>query len=70
MVNFVNEVNFECGWSIEFYVIIFINLLNVYLGESLDLGFRFIFEYLLVDLILEDFIDFGCGNGVLLVCFG
>ncbi len=69
-VNPANEVNPECGWSVEPYAITLTNLPNVYSGESLDLGARFILEHLPADPTLEDFIDLGCGNGVLSVRLG
>ncbi|MBY6198884.1 methyltransferase [Vibrio hangzhouensis] len=41
------------------------NLPNVYSGESLDLGARFILEHLPANRRCRDIIDLGCGNGVL-----
>lgn len=69
-VNPANDVKPECGWSVEPYAITLTNLPNVYSGESLDLGARFILEHLPADPTLEDFIDLGCGNGVLSVRLG
>ncbi|WP_070970835.1 methyltransferase [Vibrio sonorensis] len=46
------------------------NRANVYSGDSLDLGARFILEHLPQDPTLSDFIDLGCGNGVLSIKMG
>lgn len=64
------EVNQDCCWKVEPYAITLANLPNVYSGESLDLGARFMLEHLPSDPVLEDFIDLGCGNGVLSVRLG
>lgn len=68
-VNPANDVNPECGWSVEPYAITLTNLPNVYSGEVRS-GARFILEHLPADPTLEDFIDLGCGNGVLSVRLG
>lgn len=64
------EVSKTCRWHVEPYAITLNNLANVYSGESLDLGARFMLEHLPADPTLEDFIDLGCGNGVLSVRLG
>lgn len=52
----VDGENFELG-----------NLPNVYSGESLDLGARFMLKHLPRDLGSAKVLDLGCGNGVLSV---
>ncbi len=56
----------EVQWSIEEHDISLVNLANVYSGESLDQGARLLLEHL-PEIDLTDFIDLGCGNGVLSV---
>jgi len=58
------EVNAETRWTVEDENIELVNLPNVYSGESLDQGARFLLQHLPADN-LHDFIDLGCGNGVL-----
>ncbi|WP_375754080.1 methyltransferase [Vibrio sp. HN007] len=41
------------------------NLPNVYSGETLDLGARFMLEHIPSDPELKHILDLGCGNGVL-----
>lgn len=41
------------------------NHANVFSGESLDLGGRFLLEYIPQDNRLKNIVDLGCGNGVL-----
>ncbi len=43
------------------------NLPNVYSGENLDLGARFMLQHLPQDPTIKQIIDLGCGNGVLSV---
>lgn len=57
----------SCDWSVEEYDIQLSNLANVYSGESLDLGARFILKHLPDNLGHSRVIDLGCGNGVLSV---
>ncbi len=57
-------------WGIEGESIQLKNLPNVYSGESLDLGARFMLQYLPQDPTLKHVIDLGCGNGVLSVKMG
>lgn len=64
------SVNQEYRWDVAPYGFTLANLPNVYSGESLDLGARFMLEHLPQDPELEDFIDLGCGNGVLSVRLG
>lgn len=68
--NPIPDVSKDCRWSVEPHAITLTNLANVYSGESLDLGARFMLEHLPADPALEDFIDLGCGNGVLSVRLG
>lgn len=46
------------------------NRANVYSGESLDLGARFLLPHLPQDARFQHIIDLGCGNGVLSVQLG
>lgn len=57
-------------WGIEGESIQLKNLPNVYSGESLDLGARFMLQHLPQDPTLKHVIDLGCGNGVLSVKMG
>ncbi len=52
-------------WPVEEHKLLLANLPNVYSGESLDLGARFILEHLKSDSKYQDIVDLGCGNGVL-----
>jgi len=57
-------------WSVDNEQIELNNLANVYSGESLDLGARFLLEHLPQDPTLRHVLDLGCGNGVLSVKMG
>jgi 16S rRNA (guanine1207-N2)-methyltransferase len=54
-------------WQVDGHPIELDNLPNVYSGESLDLGARFMLQYIPQDEVLAHIIDLGCGNGVLSV---
>ncbi len=56
----------EVKWPVEGEQIELVNLPNVYSGESLDQGARLLLQHLPSE-DLQDFIDLGCGNGVLSV---
>jgi len=56
----------EVKWAVDGEQIELVNLPNVYSGESLDQGARLLLQHLPSDN-LQDFIDLGCGNGVLSV---
>lgn len=64
------DVSPDTRWQVENYDITLNNLPNVYSGESLDQGARFLLPHLPKDGELQDFIDLGCGNGVLSVRMG
>ncbi|MGD8173169.1 methyltransferase [Vibrio sp. TRT 21S02] len=66
----VKPVDESATWTIDELGIELQNLANVYSGESLDLGARFILQHLPQDPELSDFVDLGCGNGVLSVALG
>jgi 16S rRNA (guanine1207-N2)-methyltransferase len=57
-------------WGVDGENIQLKNLPNVYSGESLDLGARFMLQHLPQDPTLKHIIDLGCGNGVLSVKMG
>ncbi len=57
-------------WSVDGENYSLKNLPNVYSGESLDLGARFLLPYLPKDERFKRIIDLGCGNGVLSVKLG
>lgn len=54
-------------WSVDNEDIDLLNYPNVYSGERLDQGARFMLEHIPVDAELRHIIDLGCGNGVLSV---
>lgn len=60
----VPNVDEEVRWEVENEKMNLVNLPNVYSGESLDQGARLLLEHLPSE-DLTDFIDLGCGNGVL-----
>lgn len=60
----------ECEWQVDNEDIVLSNYANVYSGESLDLGARFMLEHIPVDEELRHIIDLGCGNGVLSIKAG
>ncbi|EGU42934.1 ribosomal RNA small subunit methyltransferase C [Vibrio ichthyoenteri ATCC 700023] len=61
------EVDAFTTWSVDEHNITLKNLANVYSGESLDQGARFILQNLPADDTHKRTIDLGCGNGVLSV---
>ncbi|RTZ16071.1 methyltransferase domain-containing protein [Vibrio aquaticus] len=63
-------VSASTQWSVDGEDITLNNLPNVYSGESLDLGARFMIQNLPVDPTLNHVVDLGCGNGVLSVKMG
>ena len=63
----IQEVSPFTSWNVEGEDIQLDNLPNVYSGESLDLGARFMLQHLPQDSNLNSIIDLGCGNGVLSV---
>lgn len=63
-------VEAECQWKVDDEDIILTNYANVYSGESLDLGSRFMLKHIPVDPELRHIIDLGCGNGVLSIKAG
>ncbi|MFC3022322.1 methyltransferase [Vibrio zhugei] len=60
----------EIEWSVDGEAIQLHNLPNVYSGESLDQGARFMLQHLPRDPKIQNIIDLGCGNGVLSVKLG
>ncbi|NOH81143.1 methyltransferase [Vibrio sp. RE86] len=69
-VNNPKQVSADTRWSVEGENIELNNLPNVYSGESLDLGARFMIQHLPVDPKIKHVVDLGCGNGVLSVKMG
>ncbi|BDR12642.1 methyltransferase [Vibrio sp. STUT-A11] len=57
-------------WNVDGETIQLKNMPNVYSGESLDLGARFMLQHLPQDASITHIIDLGCGNGVLSVKAG
>ncbi|AIW14920.1 methyltransferase [Vibrio tubiashii] len=64
------KVSPDTRWSVDNEQIELNNLPNVYSGESLDLGARFMLEHLPQNSQLKHVLDLGCGNGVLSVKMG
>jgi 16S rRNA (guanine1207-N2)-methyltransferase len=64
------RVNPITRWEVEKHGYWLDNLPNVYSGESLDLGARFMLEHLPKNPNLVHAVDLGCGNGVLSVKLG
>lgn len=64
------KVSPDTRWSVDKEQIELNNLPNVYSGESLDLGARFMLEHLPQNPDLKHVLDLGCGNGVLSVKMG
>lgn len=60
----------EYTWKVDDEDITLSNYANVYSGESLDLGARFMLEHIPTDPELRHIIDLGCGNGVLSIKAG
>ncbi|WGV99704.1 methyltransferase [Vibrio sp. YMD68] len=54
-------------WDVEGHSMTLGNLPNVYSGEALDLGARFMLQHIPSDPNYQHIIDLGCGNGVLSV---
>jgi 16S rRNA (guanine1207-N2)-methyltransferase len=61
------DVSANTCWTVEHEDISLTNLPNVYSGESLDLGARFMLEHIPQNDRYGTIIDLGCGNGVLSV---
>ncbi|WP_348236193.1 methyltransferase [Vibrio parahaemolyticus] len=64
------EVDPITAWGVEGEHIQLKNLPNVYSGENLDLGARFMLQHIPQDASINHIIDLGCGNGVLSVKAG
>ncbi|MFM2590792.1 methyltransferase [Vibrio sp. TBV020] len=64
------QVSADTRWSVDGENIELNNLPNVYSGESLDLGARFMIQHLPTNPNLKHVVDLGCGNGVLSVKMG
>ncbi|MGB2079167.1 MAG: methyltransferase [Vibrio sp.] len=62
--------NDKTTWSVPEHKIELTNLANVYSGESLDIGARFMLEHIPSDPSIQSIIDLGCGNGVLSIQAG
>lgn len=60
----------ECEWPVDGENIILSNYANVYSGENLDLGARFMLQHIPINEELRHIIDLGCGNGVLSIKAG
>ncbi|MCF7481260.1 methyltransferase [Vibrio sp. J1-1] len=58
------------AWNVDGETIQLKNLPNVYSGESLDLGARFMLQHIPQDPNISHIVDLGCGNGVLSVKAG
>lgn len=68
--NPIETVAAHSCWDIPEHNIQLSNLANVYAGERLDLGARFLLDYIPQDPELRHIIDLGCGNGVLAIKAG
>jgi 16S rRNA (guanine1207-N2)-methyltransferase len=66
----IRTVSLETCWDVENETIHLNNQPNVYSGESLDLGARFLLDHIPQDPELRHIIDLGCGNGVLSIKAG
>ncbi len=66
----VPDVDPITAWNVDDENIQLKNLPNVYSGESLDLGARFMLQHIPQDTSTKHIIDLGCGNGVLSVKAG
>ncbi|MEZ9929126.1 methyltransferase [Vibrio breoganii] len=64
------EVDAKTCWSVPEHDMQLCNLANVYSGESLDLGARFVLDHLPKHYQYKKIIDLGCGNGVLSIQLG
>ncbi|MGF1762964.1 methyltransferase [Aliivibrio kagoshimensis] len=61
----IHHVDDITRWPVEGEEITLNNHANVYSGESLDLGARFLLKHIPQEDDLRHIIDLGCGNGVL-----
>ncbi|QUJ66770.1 methyltransferase [Photobacterium sp. GJ3] len=52
-------------WDVPEYQLTLSNHANVFSGESLDIGGRFLLEHIPQDPALKHIVDLGCGNGVI-----
>lgn len=68
--NSIKPVSAQTCWDVPEHDMNLSNLANVYSGESLDLGARFMLEHLPSDCKIQNIVDLGCGNGVLSVKVG
>lgn len=59
------KMNPTLNWEVPEHQIKLTNFANVYSGESLDIGARFMLAHIPCDPNLSQIIDLGCGNGVL-----
>ncbi|MBD1575052.1 MULTISPECIES: methyltransferase [Vibrio] len=66
----IHPVAAECEWPVDGEDIVLSNYANVYSGENLDLGARFMLDYLPQVDDLRHIIDLGCGNGILAIKAG
>jgi 16S rRNA (guanine1207-N2)-methyltransferase len=66
----ISQVSPNTQWSVDRENITLNNLPNVYSGESLDLGARFMLEHLPTNPGIKHVLDLGCGNGVLSIKMG
>ena len=66
----IHKVEPFVEWDVDGEDIRLKNLPNVYSGEALDQGARYMLEHIPQDSELRHIIDLGCGNGVLSVKAG